>query len=126
MTDKTEAPEAEVEEPEVGTNPLTLPWPQDPEGALSALKKGGVHAAKRVNGKPERLENFMAVLRILAKHAHARFEMDTAARQKAKVNHVSARARVAERQKIAAEEKAREYEKAAKRVRENAGIKTEG
>ena len=33
----------------VGTNPLTIPWPQDQQGALASLKKGGIEAAKRVN-----------------------------------------------------------------------------
>lgn len=109
----------------VGTNPLKLPWPTDPQGQVSSLKKGGVEAAKRVNGDPDRLKKLVETLRIIEAHAKERFVKDKAARQVSKENAVSARARVAEKQRRQAEAKAAEFEAAAKGIRSKAGIKAE-
>lgn len=106
----------------VGTNPLALPWPQDAAGKLTALKKGGLTAARRVNGDKAALVKLLKTLEILADHAKARYVMDVEARGKAKENHLSARVRNTTARAEAAERKAVEYEKAAKRTRNNAGI----
>lgn len=121
-TENTETKPAVAEAPVVGTNPLTIPWPSDQQGALSELKRGGVTAARRVGGDKEKLRKLMATLRLIADHAKARYVKDAAARKDARVNAVSARARVAEKQARAAEAKAQEYEAAAASVRKNAGV----
>lgn len=122
MTRKSNDARKGAPEKVVGTNPLTLPWPQDPQGALSALKAGGLVAARRVNGDKAKYDKLIETLKIIAGHANARFEMDTKARETAKLNHVSAKLRTVESQRVAAEAKAKEYEAAALRVRERAGV----
>lgn len=112
-------------ERKVGTNPLALPFPSDPQGALSALKKGGITAARRVNGDKAKLKRLIETLEIISEHAKARYVKDVKARETAKVNHVSAKARIAEKQRREAEAKAKEYEAAAARVRAVAGIEAE-
>lgn len=107
----------------VGTNALRIPWPSDPYGLLSALKRGGVAAAKRVNGDREKLAKLLETLELIEAHAKARFKKDVAARKAARANAVAARARVAERRARQAEAVAREYEAAAARVRKEAGVK---
>ena len=74
----------------VGTNPLTIPWPQDQQGALASLKKGGVDAAKRVNGDKEKLARLLTTLKLIEAHAKAKYKADAEARQAAKVNAISA------------------------------------
>ena len=82
-----------------GHNPLTIPFPSDPQGCTSALKRGGLEGAKRINGNPDRLRAYKRVLRLLAQHADARFEQDTGARDRARENAVAAAARVANKTK---------------------------
>lgn len=81
-------------EPRASHNPLTIPWPTDPQGALSALKSGGVAAVKRINGDPEKLKRFERTLRLLQQHARARFDIDSKARETARDNAVAAQRRI--------------------------------
>lgn len=111
-----------VQAPVVGTNALTIPWPNDPQGALSELKRGGVTAARRVNGDKEKLRKLLESLKLIEAHAKARYVKDAGSRKEARVNAVSARARVAEKNRRAAEAKAAEYEAAAARVRKAHGV----
>lgn len=57
------------------TNPRNIEWPQDTTGFLYALKNAGVKAVERQLGNPEKHEALMGTLRVLAKHAKARFEL---------------------------------------------------
>lgn len=70
MTDKstTIKPEAKV-----GTNPMTLPWPVDKHGITSMLKKEGARAVGRINGDADKLDVFMATLRVLVAHAKEKY-----------------------------------------------------
>ena len=106
----------------VGTNPLLIPWPQDQQGALISLKKGGIEAAKRVNGDKEKLVRLLTALKLIEEHAKAKFKADAAARQVAKVNAISAHARVQEKLARQAEAKAAQFEAAAADIRTKAGI----
>lgn len=106
----------------VGTNPLLIPWPQDQQGILVSLKRGGVEAAKRVNGDKEKLVRLLTVLKLIEAHAKAKFKADAEARQAAKVQAISARARVQEKLARQAEAKAAEFEAAAADIRAKAGI----
>lgn len=58
----------------VGTNPLTLPWPEDRFGFTVNFKKHGVNTVQRINGNKDKLELFLEVLRVLAKHATEKYE----------------------------------------------------
>ena len=115
---------AETNEPQVivGTNPLAIPWPQDQQGMLVSLKKGGVEAAKRVNGDKERLKRLLEALKLIEAHAKAKYKADAGARQAAKVNAISAHARVQEKLARQAEAKAAQFEAAAADIRTKAGI----
>ena len=108
----------------VGTNPLTIPWPQDQQGALASLKKGGVEAAKRVNGDKEKLVRLLTALKLIEAHAKAKYKADAEARHTAKVNAISAHARVQEKLARQAEAKAAQFEAAAADIRAKAGIST--
>lgn len=135
MTEEnTEANEPEVEideaqdQPEeeslvVGTNPLELPWPNDSQGFLKALKSG-TNSARRVNGDAERLDAFKKCLRILEAFANEVYEKDVEKRRASKENSVSARLRVQEKQRRQAEARAADLEKLASSIRSNAGIDT--
>ena len=140
MADEKKAPEATTNtapkkvahkssvtavEKKIGTNALTLPWPADPQGALSDLKRGGIKAAKRVNGDKVRMKKLMETCEIIMEHAMARYVMDVKARKDAKENAAGARARIADNRARAAEAKAVEYEAAAARLRKEAGIAPE-
>lgn len=106
----------------VGTNPLLIPWPQDQQGMLVSLKRGGVEAAKRVNGDKEKLVRLLTTLKLIEAHAKAKFKADAEARQAAKVQAISARARVQEKLARQAEAKAAGFEAAAADIRAKAGI----
>ena len=106
----------------VGTNPLSIPWPQDQQGMLASLKKGGIEAAKRVNGDKEKLTRLLTALQLIEAHAKAKYKADAEARQKAKVNAVSAHIRVQEKLARQAEAKATQFEAAAADIRTKAGI----
>ena len=101
-------------------NPLTIPWPSDPQGALMGLKRGGVEAAKRINGNPDRLKAFERSVRLLVQHARARFEQDTNARNTARENAVAAERRVLDKTKRQLETRAKELRDAAKRAEKQA------
>lgn len=101
-------------------NPLTIPWPSDPQGALMGLKRGGVDAARRINGNPDRLKSFERSLRLLLQHARARFEQDTAGRQAARENAVAANIRVLNKTKRQLETRAEELRDAAERAQKQA------
>ena len=106
----------------VGTNPLTIPWPQDQQGMLGSLKKGGIEAAKRVNGDKDKLKRLLTALTLIEAHAKAKFVADAKAREAAKVSAISARARVQEKLARQAEAKAAQFEAAAADIRTKAGI----
>lgn len=110
----------------VGTNPLAIPWPQDQQGALVSLKKGGIEAAKRVNGDKEKLARLLTALKLIEEHAKAKFKADAAARNVAKANAISAHARVQEKLARQAEAKAAQFEAAAADIRTKAGIANKG
>lgn len=114
----------ENKEPQVvvGANPLSIPWPQDQQGMLSSLKKGGIEAAKRVNGDKEKLKRLLTALKLIEAHAKSKYKVDAEARQAAKVNAISARARVQEKLARQAEAKAAQFEEAAADIRSKAGI----
>lgn len=114
----------ENKEPQVavGANPLSIPWPQDQQGMLSSLKKGGIEAAKRVNGDKEKLKRLLTALKLIEAHAKSKYKVDSEARQSAKVNAISARARVQEKLARQAEAKAAKFEAAAADIRSKAGI----
>lgn len=106
--------------PKATHNPLTIPWPTDPQGTLSALKRGGVEAAKRINGNPERLANYKRTLRLLLQHADARFEVDTGSRSDARENALQAAIRVSNKAKRLFEKEAEAAEALARVKRERA------
>lgn len=106
----------------VGTNPLSIPWPQDQQGMLVSLKKGGIEAARRVNGDKEKLKRLLIALKLIEEHAKSKYKADAEARQAAKVNAISARARVQEKLARQAEAKAAKFEAAAADIRAKAGI----
>jgi ABC-type taurine transport system ATPase subunit len=110
----------------VGTNPLLIPWPQDQQGMLASLKKGGIEAAKRVNGDEEKLKRLLTALQLIEAHAKAKYKADAESRQKAKVNAVSAHIRVQEKLARQAEAKATQFEAAAADIRIKAGIVGKG
>lgn len=118
----TYKPTVKLQKRTAGTNSLTLPFPVDQHGALRQLKKGGIASARRIKGDKKRLKNFLESLEILAEYAKNLTKDEIAARKIAKEKHVNASARIAQRQKQAAELKAQEYEKAATRVRNSAGL----
>lgn len=126
MTEKNTAAKAAPKEEKlvVGTNALVLPWPRDPQGYLKTVK-AATAAAKRIKGDKERLKDFLKALEILEAFAKETFVRDVNARKVAKTNAISAKARVAEKQRRMAEAKAKEYEVAAARVRKEAGIDVE-
>lgn len=114
----------ENKEPQVvvGTNPLAIPWPQDQQGMLSSLKKGGIEAARRVNADKEKLKRLLTALKLIEAHAKAKYKANVEAQQAAKVNAISARARVQEKLARQAEARAAQFEAAAADIRSKAGI----
>ena len=106
----------------VGTNPLSIQWPQDQQGMLASLKKGGIEAARRVNGDKEKLKRLLTALKLIEAHAKAKYIADAAARQAAKVNAISARARGQDKLARQAEAKAAKLEAEAADIRSKAGI----
>lgn len=108
---------------EAGANPLTIPWPQDPQGALRELKRGGTAAASRIKGDKGKLKRFQQSLRLLAQHAKALYDRDTESRDAARTNAVNAHQRVQERLHRQAVERAKAHQRAAQRVLRDAGIK---
>ena len=107
---------------EVGANPLNIPWPQDPQGALRELKRGGVAAASRIKGDKDKLKRFQKSLRLLAQHAQALYDRDAGIRDTARTNAVNAQQRVQERLHRQAVERAKAHQRAAQRVLRDAGI----
>lgn len=64
----------EKKEPtKVGTNPLTLPWPTDPHGITSAIKKEGTRAVQRLNGDADKFKVFMDTVKVLVAHAREKY-----------------------------------------------------
>lgn len=96
---------AKKEVEKVGTNPLKLPFPNDPQGFLLDLKKGGVRAVQRTKGNQDRLDKFMDTLRILAAYAKEKFDADQELRARSRNNAASSRARHQQRVADAAKEK---------------------
>lgn len=58
---------------DVSANPAELVWPQDTAGFLNKLKPELTRAVGRINGKEEKLQAFLATLRMAAGHAKARY-----------------------------------------------------
>lgn len=110
------------EKPVVGTNPMALPWPQDPQGALKSLKAGGIEAARRVNGNEDKMRKLLTTLDIIREHAIAKYKVDVGVRRDARQNAVAAKARVEVQRRKVAEDRALKYEQAAKETRKQAGI----
>ena len=107
---------------EAGANSLTIPWPQDPQGALRELKRGGIAAAARIKGDKDKLKRFQKSLRLLAQHAQALYDRDVETRDTARTNAVNAQQRVQERLHRQAVERAKAHQRAAQRVLRDAGI----
>ena len=122
MNDKTENKEPKKT---VGTNSLQLPFPQDPQGALMDVKKGGIASAGRINGDRVKLDKFLETLRVLQQYSIECFKRDVEARKVTKENAVSASLRIAKRQRDAANARAQELENMAKELRAKAGINDE-
>lgn len=111
MTEETKAvKEPKVKEARAGHNSAAIRWPTDPAGATSSLKKGGIEAAKRINGDPEKLAKFKKVLRLILQHAEDKFEVDSNARKGARENSIAARARLSDTRRQLAEKKLKEAE----------------
>lgn len=107
---------------EIGTNSMQLPFPKDPHGLNAGLRRGGIKAAAAVKGDKRKLKALLYTLKVLEGHAKAKYLKDVKARKVAKDNYVAAHTRAAETRRRQAEAKAAEFENAAKRVRESAGI----
>lgn len=108
---------------EAGANALTIPWPQDPQGALKDLKRGGIAAAARIKGDKDKLNRYLKALKLLAQHAKALHDRDSDSRKTARDNAAAAEQRIAERLARQAEARAKQHEAAAERVRREAGIR---
>ena len=106
----------------VGTNPLQLPFPQDPSGVFLDLRRGALKSIGRINGDAEKLSNFKNILGILLRHAEERFEVDTKQREVAKKNAVAARIRHDERLREHTEVRVKELENMVAKLRREAGI----
>lgn len=65
------------------SNPLKLQFPQDRFGNLSRLKSEGLRSVERLYGNEDKLDTFLATLRVLAQHAKARCAQQKAARAQA-------------------------------------------
>jgi hypothetical protein len=109
----------------VGTNPLKLPFPQDPQGALSKLKTGGIHAVGRVRGNKAKQEALLKTLAVIAAYAREKFEFETAQREAAKANHVAAKARTAEKLARQAQAQVDELQKRQERLIRQYGLGAE-
>ena len=120
------AAQAEWKLPEkVGTNALKLPFPVDPNGAMAALRVGGLKAVNRIKGDPAKLEAFKRVLQVLLKYANEKTVVEADKRKAAKENAISASARVKQRQVEAAQARIAELEKQAKHVAKVYGLNGE-
>lgn len=73
MSEDTEAPVNPV-----SANPAQVEWPTDQWGMTAELRKSGLRAAGSCRGNQEKLDLFLATLRVLAQHALARLESDRA------------------------------------------------
>lgn len=63
------------------SNPLKLQFPQDRFGNLSRFKAEGLKSVERLYGNEDKLETFLATLRVIAQHAKARCAQQKAARE---------------------------------------------
>lgn len=104
------------------TNPRNLPWPQDPQGSLLSLKKGGVEAARRVNGNDEKLEKLLQTLRIIRDHAKACHERDKKIREEQRVKSVAQRGQAERKIQEELEQRAKKHEEQAREIREKYGL----
>lgn len=62
------------------SNPTNLVFPLDTTGFTTTLRKEGARAVGRINGDTERLEVFIATLRVLGDHAKTKLEAQKDAR----------------------------------------------
>ena len=67
------------------SNPLKLQFPQDRFGNLSRFKAEGLKSVERLYGNEDKLDTFLATLRVIAQHAKARCAQQKAAREAAVV-----------------------------------------
>ena len=67
------------------SNPLKLQFPQDRFGNLSRFKAEGLKSVERLYGNEDKLDTFLATLRVIAQHAKARCAQQKAAREAALV-----------------------------------------
>lgn len=63
------------------SNPLKLQFPQDRFGNLSRFKAEGLKAVERMYGNDDKLDTFLATLRVIAQHAKARHAQQKANRE---------------------------------------------
>lgn len=110
------------EQTKVGTNPLKLPFPQDQQGALSDLKRGGIKAVSRVKGNPAKQEALLKTLAVIAAYSKEKYAVEQAAREKARSDAVSARARIEAKLKRQAEDRVAELEKATAAIKSAYGL----
>ena len=62
-------------------NPRTIEWPQDAAGFLPGFKDAGVRAVERIQGNPQKYEDFMRTVKVLADYAKARYARQRVERQ---------------------------------------------
>lgn len=62
----------------VPSNPLLVQWPTDLDGITSDLKAGILSAAGRLNGRQEKLDIFLATVKVGVAHVMARFDAQIA------------------------------------------------
>lgn len=98
------------------TNPLKVPFAQDPQGSCKALREGGLRAVSRAAGSDDRTELLIDTLERLAAYAKTKNEAVKAERLKARENAANAAQRVAEKQKRIADEKLATLVEAAKKA----------
>lgn len=122
---KEKAPAEAETKPAANTipaNPAAIVWPQDRYGLTTLLKKEGLRAAGRVKGDPSKLDEYLAVLRVLAGHAKARCEADREAAQKAQARSVAAAKRQRLQEAQRAERTAAELRQAAQNAEAQAKL----
>lgn len=115
--ENTENAENAPKAPVIGPNSLNLPWPQDPMGAMTALRKGGIEAARRVNGDRARMKTLLDTLKVIEAHARAKFLVDTQTRRKAREDAANAGVRFQAARAKQAEARAEALEKQAAELR---------
>jgi hypothetical protein len=63
------------------SNPTKIVFPLDDTGFTTLVRKEGVRAVGRINGSAEKLEVFLATVRVLAQHATAKIASQRTAKE---------------------------------------------